>query len=59
MAASAGKAWGLPAASVEQIKARREQGAQLLPYGGDFGAFMAMLKEHGEQLAATYGEEND
>ena len=58
VAASAGKAWGLPAGSVEQIKARRQQGAQLLPYGGDFGAFMAMLKEHGEELAATYGEEN-
>ena len=59
VAASAGKAWGLPAGSVDQIKARRQQGAQLLPYGGDFGACMQMLKEHGEQLTTTYGEEND
>ena len=56
VAASSGKAWGLPAGSVEQIEARRQQGAQLLPYGGDFGACMQMLKEHGEQLAAAFGE---
>jgi 4-hydroxy-2-oxoheptanedioate aldolase len=58
VAAAAGKAWGLPASSVEQIEMRREQGAQLLPYGGDFGACMEMLRKHGEQLATTYGEGN-
>ena len=56
VAATSGKAWGLPAASVEQVEARRQQGAQLLPYGGDFGACMTMLKEHGEQLAVAFGE---
>ena len=56
VAASSGKAWGLPAASIEQIQIRREQGAQLLPYGGDFKTLMDMLKEHGEQLAAAFGE---
>ncbi|MCP3693415.1 MAG: 4-hydroxy-2-oxovalerate aldolase, partial [Planctomycetaceae bacterium] len=58
VAADAGKAWGLPAGSVEQLEMRRAQGAQLLPYGGDFGACMEMLRKHGEELATTYGEGN-
>ncbi|MCA9110331.1 MAG: 4-hydroxy-2-oxovalerate aldolase, partial [Planctomycetaceae bacterium] len=39
-----GKAWGLPCATPEDVKRRREQGGQLLNHGGDFGAFMSMLK---------------
>lgn len=43
-AAKHGKAWGIPAVGgAEALKRRREQGAQLVPHGGEFGALMQML----------------
>jgi 4-hydroxy-2-oxoheptanedioate aldolase len=39
-----GKAWGMPVGSREDLQKRREQGAQILAHGGDFGAMMTMLK---------------
>lgn len=41
-----GKAWGTPVGSPEILHKRQAQGGQLLNYGGDFGAFMKMLKEN-------------
>lgn len=40
-----GTAWGTPVSSREDLLRRREQGAQILAHGGDFGAMMQMLKE--------------
>ncbi|MDA1049194.1 MAG: aldolase/citrate lyase family protein [Planctomycetota bacterium] len=50
-----GKAWGCPAGSGEQVKQLREQGAQLIAYGGDFRAFMAALKQSSSDLNEVYG----
>ena len=44
-AAKHGKCWGLPTPSLDDLKRRREQGAQLLARGGDFLALMKMLEE--------------
>lgn len=38
------KAWGMPVGSQMELQQRREQGAQLLAHGGDFGAIQAMLQ---------------
>ena len=48
------KAWGIPASSAEQVREYRKQGAQLIAYGGDFGAFMAMLKANAAELEGVY-----
>ena len=40
-----GKAWGRPAATVEQLKELHARGAQLLAHGGDFMALKDMLAE--------------
>ncbi len=45
-----GTAWGCPAGSREQVRQLKEQGAQLIAYGGDFGAFMEMLKNRSADL---------
>ncbi len=50
-----GKAWGSPVATSEQLRSRREQGAQLLARGGDFMA----LKEALERWAADFDECGD
>ncbi|MEO8496250.1 MAG: aldolase/citrate lyase family protein [Planctomycetota bacterium] len=50
-----GKAWGCPAGSADKVKQLREQGAQLIAYGGDFRAFMAMLEQSSSELKAVYG----
>jgi 4-hydroxy-2-oxoheptanedioate aldolase len=39
-----GKAWGLPVGTREDLQKRREQGAQILAHGGDFGAMMTGLR---------------
>jgi len=39
-----GKAWGQPAGTAEVLKSLIEQGAQLLPHGGEFGAVMKDLQ---------------
>jgi 2-keto-3-deoxy-L-rhamnonate aldolase RhmA len=46
-AEAAGKAWGLPVSSPQELKQRQQQGAQLLAYGGEFGAIMEMLQRCG------------
>ena len=53
-AAQDGKAWGCPAGSREQVQKLKEQGAQLIAYGGDFGAFMEMLKSRSADLDGIY-----
>ncbi len=53
-ASRSGIAWGCPASSREHIKQLRDQGAQLIAYGGDFGAFVEMLKNHAADLDAVY-----
>ena len=50
-----GKAWGCPAANPERVRELREMGAQLIAYGGDFGAFMEMLKNRSSELDELYG----
>lgn len=40
-----GKAWGMPVGNRELMQQRQQQGGQILSHGGDFGAFMNMLKE--------------
>ncbi|WP_339911857.1 HpcH/HpaI aldolase family protein [Symmachiella dynata] len=52
-----GKAWGQPGFSAEHVKQLHQQGAQLVNYGGDFGAFMKMLEANSHDLDAAYGEE--
>ena len=49
-----GKAWGCPAPTREQAQQLYEQGAQLIPYGGDFLALIKMLQQHSEQLEQIY-----
>lgn len=48
------KAWGIPAGSAEQVRKYWEQGAQLIAYGGDFGAFMKMLESNANELEDVY-----
>ncbi len=54
-AAKHGKAWGAPGMSQENIKKRRDQGAQLLAHGGDYEALIHMLETHSAQLDEIYG----
>ena len=49
-AARHGKAWGRPVADQEQLQALHAQGARLLAYGGEFSAFLNMLRERGEEF---------
>lgn len=50
-----GKAWGCPGGSKDKVKELREQGAQLIAYGGDFRAFMQMLERSSLELNEAYG----
>ncbi len=50
-----GIAWGCPASTSQQVQELHGQGAQLIAYGGDFGAFMEMLKNRSAELDAVYG----
>lgn len=49
-----GKAWGIPAPTIDKVKEYRDLGAQLVAYGGDFGAMMNMLKTFGGELEQAY-----
>lgn len=40
-----GKAWGRPAATLEQLQQLHAQGARLVSHGGEFLAIMAMLEQ--------------
>ena len=51
-----GKAWGCPAGSIEQVKAFRELGAQLIAYGSEFRAFMEVLQNSSAELDEVYGD---
>jgi len=51
-----GKAWGRPAGNEDQLRQFRDLGAQLLAYGGDFGAFYGMLQEKSATLDEVYGD---
>jgi 2-keto-3-deoxy-L-rhamnonate aldolase RhmA len=48
-----GKAWGLPAGTPEQLQRYHEQGSRLTAYGGDFSAFLNMLKSCAADLDAV------
>jgi 2-keto-3-deoxy-L-rhamnonate aldolase RhmA len=50
-----GKAWGLPAGTPDDLRRYHAQGARLIAYGGDFFAFMEMLKNRAAELDAAYG----
>ncbi len=49
-----GKVWGITAGSVDEIKRFREQGAQMVPWGGDF-SLMNVLKDCSEDLDGVPG----
>lgn len=55
-AARHGKAWGIPAGTPELIARYREQGAQLLAYGGDF-ALAKVLEGCSRDFDEALGEE--
>jgi len=55
-AAREGKAWGCPAGSIEDVAELREQGAQLIAFGGDFMALKGMLDDNGSKLGEVYGD---
>lgn len=50
-----GKAWGCPAASADKVKQLREQGAQLIAFGGEFRALMNLLEQCSSELDQVYG----
>ena len=51
-----GKAWGCPGSSIEHVKQLRDQGAQLVAYGGEFRTLMDMLKNSAAELDEVYGD---
>ena len=53
-AAKHGKVWGITAGSVDEIKRYRDQGAQIVPWGGDF-SLMNVLKDCSEDLDGVPG----
>jgi 2-keto-3-deoxy-L-rhamnonate aldolase RhmA len=55
-AAKHGKAWGQPAGTVEQYRQLIGRGAQLVNYGGDFGAIMTMLDRCSRDMDEVLGE---
>lgn len=54
-AKSQGKAWGITAGSPEDVAKRRSQGAQIVPWGGDFLAAFA-LEKCSKELDEIVGE---
>ena len=50
-----GKAWGCPAASVEQVQQLRDSGAQLIAHGSEFSAMVEHLKQSADHLDQVYG----
>ena len=47
-----GKAWGIPAGTPEILKQRKEQGAQLIAHGGDFGCFFEGMQNYSANFDA-------
>lgn len=58
-AAKHGKAWGCPAATADIVSTLRQQGAQLIAYGGEYMTLMNMLKSHAADLDRVYGDGSD
>jgi 4-hydroxy-2-oxoheptanedioate aldolase len=54
-AARHGKAWGIPAGTPQLIARYRQQGAQMLAYGGDF-ALAKVLESCGKDFDRVFGE---
>ncbi|MDP6124151.1 MAG: aldolase/citrate lyase family protein [Candidatus Latescibacteria bacterium] len=55
-AAKHGKRWGITAGTIEDLTHRRELGASMIPWGGDFGGILAALRNSSgdlDQLDAT------
>ncbi len=50
-----GKAWARTASSIEEVERYRQQGAQMVPWGGDF-ALMNVLKNASAQLDSILNE---
>ena len=50
------KVWGMPAVTPDDLQRRKDQGGQLLNYGGDFGAMMNMLKENAVVFDSVTGK---
>lgn len=50
-----GKAWGIPAGSIEDLARYRELGAQMVPRGGDYW-LMKVLEECSRELDSVLGE---
>ncbi len=55
-AARHGKAWGRPAATLEQLKEFHSRGARLLAHGGEFMAFVNMLENSARDFDEVFGE---
>lgn len=52
-----GKIWSTVAGTIEELQRHRSNGAQMVPWGGDF-ALAAMLKERGEELDQLLTDES-
>jgi len=51
-----GKAWGLPAGTVEQLEKYHAMGAQLLAHGSEYGALKGMLDASARHLDTVLGD---
>ncbi|MDG2168988.1 MAG: aldolase/citrate lyase family protein, partial [Opitutales bacterium] len=49
------KVWGLPVGTADDVRKRKEQGALLMPRGGEVVAMMRTLAEWGEELDEVLG----
>jgi len=56
-AARHGNAWGRPSGTAEDIALLKQQGAQLIAHGSDFGAVMRLLPEFARTLKTGLGED--
>jgi 2-keto-3-deoxy-L-rhamnonate aldolase RhmA len=56
-AAKHGKAWGLPAPSLEKLREYHRRGARLLARGGDFMAILNMLRDTAADFEKALGAE--
>jgi hypothetical protein len=50
-------AWGRPSGTAEDIALLKQQGAQLIAHGSDFGAVMKMLPEFARTMKTGLGED--
>lgn len=51
-----GKPWGFPVGTAEDARIAVSLGCQFLNYGSDFGAVLAMLTKHAQELDAVLGD---